>query len=377
MRLSIRLLGIVVLCVFALQAQAQIEVPHVFEPGTTARASEVNANFDALEAAAAENADGVATNANSIAGSANSVDENFESIGENSSAISTLQGEVILNTDDIENLVADNNAPPAATLSAPAIIDNTPIGPNNHTPGLTINAGSLDGNNTYALALNQTDKDRLGWLFSSLGALSHGSLIIDARFNASVDPDTKVVNVSSWPYIVDPDGPGTLATMLQVSADVETSLILKGNFVSVNGREPKLLLALDKEEDWVFKIGNEGDVWWGDPQQKGKDSWDVKLERVEDLGFEYARFVLDADNFGNEVVVDIKAPLVQGTGAPTHGPAYWAVSDGDSFDHGDGVCQEEGLSCQNAIEFSTMADPTQSSCGTAHAVGTTFIAFCK
>ena len=65
--------------------------------------------------------------------------------------------------------------------------------------------------------------------------------------------------------------------MLQLGADVETALIIKGNLVSVNGRESKLLLAVDRQEDWVFKIGNEGDLWWGDPQQKGKDSWDEEI----------------------------------------------------------------------------------------------------
>ena len=54
-----------------------------------------------------------------------------------------------------------------------------------------------------------------------------------------------------------------------------------------------------------------------------------------------------------------------------------AHRDGAALDSGDEVCQGESLSCQSAIEFSTMADPTQSSCGTAHATGTTFIAFCK
>jgi hypothetical protein len=271
----------------------------------------------------------------------------------------------------------------ARTLAAPTTVDNTPVpvaqgfAPNHRTPGLTLNAGQGGQSTTYALAINDADADRIAWLFRDLGASSRGSLVIDGSYDAHIDPVTHVVTTYEWGFIVDPDGPGSLATMMQLGADVETALILRGSLVSVNGRQPKLILGLDREKDWVFQVETDGDLWWGDPAAKGEDSFDLRLARVEDAGFAHPRFVLAANDPQQAVNVDIKAPLVQGTGATTHGPAYWAVSDGGAFDTSSEVCARESLSCQGALDLSNVADPAHGGCGDAHAGGAVFLAFCR
>lgn len=68
---------------------------------------------------------------------------------------------------------------------------------------------------------------------------------------------------------------------------------------------------------------------------------------------------------------------VEGTGVATHGPAFWAISNGGAMDSGDEVCPDQNLTCQDVIEFSTVGTPTDSTCAATHANTVKFIAFCK
>lgn len=228
---------------------------------------------------------------------------------------------------------------------------------------------------TRPLAICRAGSGRCSFANSDGAYFTNAYIVIDGSVLSAYDPETGVLNITEWGFIDDPDGPGTLATMAQFGADVEMPMILRGNRVSVNGRPPKLLLGLDWERDWVYKVDVDGTQCWGDPNEKGFSSWDVCLERVNESGFEYPRFTLDAD--GESIPVDIRAPLVQGTGAPTHGPAYWGISDGGALDSGDELCATASLVCEDVLDFATVGSPADASCATQHVNGVKFLALCR
>lgn len=72
-------------------------------------------------------------------------------------------------------------------------------------------------------------------------------------------------------------------------------------------------------------------------------------------------------------------PIVTGSNSAVYGPTMWAISNGGSLDSGDEICQASGvgMTCQDVLEFSTPATPTDSTCATAHANAVKFLAMCK
>lgn len=69
--------------------------------------------------------------------------------------------------------------------------------------------------------------------------------------------------------------------------------------------------------------------------------------------------------------------VVSGTNSAIYGPTMWVISNGGSFDTGDEVCPQLGFTCQDVLEFSTPATPTDSTCATTNANGVKFLAMCK
>jgi hypothetical protein len=68
--------------------------------------------------------------------------------------------------------------------------------------------------------------------------------------------------------------------------------------------------------------------------------------------------------------------LVTGTGASTHGPAFWAISDGSELDTASEVCEAEGVGMAAQSGFDLLAGG-QVGAATPIASGQPFIAFCK
>lgn len=67
---------------------------------------------------------------------------------------------------------------------------------------------------------------------------------------------------------------------------------------------------------------------------------------------------------------------VESTGSTVYGPSLWAISNAGTFDTGTEVCAGKLLSCQDVLEFSTPATPTDSACATTHSNGVKILAFC-
>ena len=93
---SSRALAIAAVSVFAAASTAQVTVPNEFEAGETARAADVNENFDALEDAAtanalgvSDNAAGVTVNAEGVAANAAAVATQNANTGANATSITT------------------------------------------------------------------------------------------------------------------------------------------------------------------------------------------------------------------------------------------------------------------------------------------------
>jgi hypothetical protein len=239
---------------------------------------------------------------------------------------------------------------------------------------LALTTGVFDGDVTYPMAIIRKELARATTWFSVGGAYITSAFVrVDGSVRATYDPVTRKLSITQAGGLVDPDGPGGLASMGQFGADVEHVLILKSsNTPPINGRpRPKLILGIDKEEDWVWQVENDGRQCWGSPVQKGYQSWDVCLQRVDAGGFEHPRFTLDYD--GDPVDVDIKAPVVQGTGSASHGPLLWGDGS-DAFDTGAELCQSQSLDCQTS--FTTAG--VQQSCATDHGdAGTYFYAMCR
>ena len=234
----------------------------------------------------------------------------------------------------------------------------------------TENTGDL----TIPIVFIRKDKGAASGFFDPGGALWTSTYLkLDGSVRATYDENTRKLTITDRAIVPDPQGGPHLASMAQIGADVETTVMLRGsNAPPVNGRpKQKLILGLDFEDDWVWKVEDDGVNCWGSPTEKGPSSWDVCLERVDDAGYEYPRFTLDYDD--SPVTVDIKAPLVQGTGAATHGPMLWGDGS-DAFDTGDEICQTQGLSCQTTFAV----DGINQTCGFDHgATGSYFYAFCK
>ena len=75
------------LLVCATTAQAQTQVPHIFQSGEVARAADVNENFDALEAGIDANSNSIQAVQVSVDSIGASVDANVGAISDNSAAI--------------------------------------------------------------------------------------------------------------------------------------------------------------------------------------------------------------------------------------------------------------------------------------------------
>lgn len=77
--------------------------------------------------------------------------------------------------------------------------------------------------------------------------------------------------------------------------------------------------------------------------------------------------------------------LVTGSGVSTHGPAFWAISDGSAMDTGNEICGYTGsvvlagvgLACQSTISFANFGTPASQDCTFQHGNAVTFIAMCR
>lgn len=100
-----------------------VTIPNTFTAGTPARAAEVNANFNAVEASVDDNAanivlvsQNVSTHAQSISSNAQSISSNSQSISSNSQSTSANAQRISSNDQDIEAIaqsVSSIIAPPA------------------------------------------------------------------------------------------------------------------------------------------------------------------------------------------------------------------------------------------------------------------------
>lgn len=258
--------------------------------------------------------------------------------------------------------------------SGRTLVNPGPLGTEDldNSVALAVMGGTTNGKTMHRIAACREDTGKCDVISKAgSGYMTAGSIIVDGGVLFQYDEATRKFVTAVTPLIDDPEGPGTLATMAQFGADVETAVIIRANDTVVNGRNAKILLGLDKQKDWVYKIRNDGGTCWGDPNQKGSSSFDVCLERVDEGGFEFARFQNDID--GTPVTVDIKRPVVQGSNVDSHGPLLWGDSS-DDFDTGDEVCADAGLSCVTTQAF---AGGSQT-CGFDHgSTGTYFYALCK
>ena len=97
--------GLILAC--SLTMAGPVTVPNAFTAGTTARASEVNENFSAVETAVDDNDSRISSNANAVAGIATNdtaISGNTTAIADNSAAIqaNSALGLIVLDGNDVE-----------------------------------------------------------------------------------------------------------------------------------------------------------------------------------------------------------------------------------------------------------------------------------
>ena len=68
---------------------------------------------------------------------------------------------------------------------------------------------------------------------------------------------------------------------------------------------------------------------------------------------------------------------VMGTNAETHGPIFWAVSDGGDFNTGDEVCVHEGYRCKAVIAYSNGMIASKIACNVETVAGRIGLVACR
>lgn len=250
---------------------------------------------------------------------------------------------------------------------------NNVTGPPRTAAALLMGNGSPE---THPLCLYRDDSGdptRNGtWLWKGGGgAVTNLSLKVDGNVSFDADPtdQTCSFNANGDTIYADPDKvSGGLPSMVQIGADTEQALLLRGDMFACTGCSParptpKLILGMDFAEDWVWKLEADGTQCWGDggpttgdtqDGDQGIDSFDVCLDRVENGADEFVRFTLDIDGDGAGTrEIDLVRPVVQGTGVPTHGGTLWGSTADAAFDSGDEVCGSvpgTGLTCHATLD---------------------------
>ena len=84
-----------------------VTIPHSFTSGTKAVASEVNANFSAIEAEVDDNAANINTNSTAITNNSNNINTNTADIATNKADITANTGDIASNLSDINAVRAE------------------------------------------------------------------------------------------------------------------------------------------------------------------------------------------------------------------------------------------------------------------------------
>jgi hypothetical protein len=176
------LLCLLALCAFGQSARAQVTVPHVFTPGTPARATEVNENFQALATAI----NGLAARLSKLEGGPTT---DADVVG--NYTLSILQvgnGEVAVGNGDSEAISYDGTF----TFAADHTFTSTFTGHKNDSQGPHADDGTIAG--TWSLANNSVSMTITGQTPVPLHCASGCRVIIGTLFGSSSGPGDEGYN---------------------------------------------------------------------------------------------------------------------------------------------------------------------------------------
>jgi len=176
-----------------------------------------------------------------------------------------------------------------------------------------------DAGSEYPLVIYDPDNTpagppyRISWLNNG-SFKSPNSMTIDGHCNFDFTPSTRQVSQNDPCTYDNPDGAGTMPYMLGLGADVPTNFFLRGGSTNRPGTAQTMsefMLALDRGEDWVWKLQVDGQMSWGDggasatsatsDGDQGNASFDTHIKRVEDgSGNGYLR--VTNDGFSSETL---------------------------------------------------------------------------